>query len=248
MVREDLEIRKTLTLHTEKPEKAPDLTQMADEELKQKASRIRVLLADDHKLVRAGFRAMLDSLGGMEIVGETGDGREALELIRTQHPDVALLDITMPGLTGIEVAIRVVNEALDVRVIILSMHTSEDYIAKAVRAGVSGYLLKNADPVELELALRAAMNREIYFSPAVSKQLVQDYARRLGRDEEPLTARQREVLQLIAEGKSTKEIALMLDLSVKTVETHRKELMERLGIHDVPGLVRYAIRVGLIKA
>ena len=221
---------------------------MADVELKQEASRIRVLLADDHKLVRAGFRAMLDSLGGMEIVGETGDGREALELIRTQHPDVALLDITMPGLTGIEVATRVVNEALDVRVIILSMHTSEDYIAKAVRAGVSGYLLKNADPVELELALRAAMNREIYLSPAVSKQLVQDYARRLGRDEEPLTARQREVLQLIAEGKSTKEIALMLDLSVKTVETHRKELMERLGIHDVPGLVRYAIRVGLIKA
>ena len=221
---------------------------MADVELKQNVSRIRVLLADDHKLVRAGFRAMLDSLGGMEIVAETGDGREALELIRTQHPDVALLDITMPGLTGIEVAIRVVNEALDVRVIILSMHTSEDYIAKAVRAGVSGYLLKNADPVELELALRAAMNREIYFSPAVSKQLVQDYARRLGRDEEPLTARQREVLQLIAEGKSTKEIALMLDLSVKTVETHRKELMERLGIHDVPGLVRYAIRVGLIKA
>jgi len=221
---------------------------MADVELKQNVSRIRVLLADDHKLVRAGFRAMLDSLGGMEIVAETGDGREALELIRTQHPDVALLDITMPGLTGIEVAIRVVNEALDVRVIILSMHTSEDYIAKAVRAGVSGYLLKNADPVELELALRAAMNREIYLSPAVSKQLVQDYARRLGRDEEPLTARQREVLQLIAEGKSTKEIALMLDLSVKTVETHRKELMERLGIHDVPGLVRYAIRVGLIKA
>ena len=221
---------------------------MADEELKQEARRIRVLLADDHKLVRAGFRAMLDSLGGMEIVGETGDGREALELIRTQHPDVALLDITMPGLTGIEVARRVANEALDVRVIILSMHTSEDYIAQAVRAGVSGYLLKNADPVELELALRAAMNQEIYFSPAISKLLVQDYARRLGRDEEPLTARQREVLQLIAEGKSTKEIALMLDLSVKTVETHRKELMERLGIHDVPGLVRYAIRGGLIKA
>jgi DNA-binding NarL/FixJ family response regulator len=221
---------------------------MSDEELRQKARPIRVLLADDHKLVRAGFRAMLDSLGGMEIVGETGDGREALELIRTQHPDVALLDITMPGLTGIEVAMRVVHEAPDVRVIILSMHTSEDYIARAVRAGVSGYLLKNADPVELELALRAAMNQEMYFSPSVSKQLVQAYTRRLGRDEDPLTARQREVLQLIAEGKPTKEIAQILDLSVKTVETHRKELMERLGIHDVPGLVRYAIRIGLIKA
>jgi DNA-binding NarL/FixJ family response regulator len=224
------------------------MTNMASEKLTRKNAPIRVLLADDHKLVRAGFRAMLDSLGGIEIVGETGDGREALELIRAQQPDVALLDITMPGLTGIEVAVRVVAEAPSVRVIILSMHTSEDYIARAVRAGVSGYLLKNADPVELELALRAAMNREMYLSPSVSKQLVQDYARRLGRDDEPLTARQREVLQLIAEGKSTKEIAVMLDLSGKTVETHRKEIMERLGIFDVPGLVRYAIRVGIIKA
>jgi DNA-binding NarL/FixJ family response regulator len=224
------------------------MTHMASEKLTRNTPPIRLLLADDHKLVRAGFRAMLDSLGGIEIVGETGDGREALELIRAQNPDVALLDITMPGLTGIEVAMRVAAEAPDVRVIILSMHTSEDYIARAVRAGVSGYLLKNADPVELELALRAAMNREMYLSPSVSKQLVQDYARRLGRDDEPLTARQREVLQLIAEGKSTKEIAVMLDLSVKTVETHRKEIMERLGIFDVPGLVRYAIRVGIIKA
>jgi DNA-binding NarL/FixJ family response regulator len=209
---------------------------------------IRVLLADDHKLVRAGFRAMLMSLGGIEIVGETGDGREALELIRKHQPDVALLDITMPSLTGIEVATRVAAEADHVRVIILSMHTSEDYIARAVRAGVSGYLLKNADPVELELALRAAMNREMYLSPSVSKQLVEDYSRRLGPGQEPLTARQREILQLVAEGKSTKEIAVALDVSIKTVETHRKELMDRLGIHDVPGLVRYAIRAGIIKA
>src|SRR5215475_1222414 len=224
---------------------------MVNEETRQKARPIRVLLADDHKLVRAGFRAMLDSLGGMEIVGETGDGREALELIRTQHPDVALLDITMPGLTGIEVAMRVVYEAPNVRVIILSMHTSEDYIARAVRAGVSGYLLKNADPVELELALRAAMNQEMYFSPTVSKQLVEDYARRLSAETgtgEVLTPRQREILQLIAEGNATKDIATTLDLSVKTVETHRKDLMERLGIHDIPGLVRYAIRQGIIKA
>ena len=138
---------------------------MPNEDRIGSARPIRVLLADDHKLVRAGFRAMLDSLGGIEIVGETGDGREALELIRTQKPDVALLDITMPGLTGIEVATRAASEAPDVRVIILSMHTSEDYIAQAVRAGVSGYLLKNADPVELELALRAAMNREMYSPP-----------------------------------------------------------------------------------
>ena len=221
---------------------------MRDIERKAPEKRIRVLLADDHKLVRAGFRAMLTNLGNVDIVAETGDGREALELIRTQRPDVALLDITMPSLTGIEVATRVAVELPNVRIVILSMHTSEDYIARAVRAGVSGYLLKNADPVELELALRAAVNREMYLSPSVSKQLVEDYARRLGPRDEPLTARQREILQLVAEGKSTKDIAVKLDLSIKTVETHRKELMERLGIHDVAGLVRYAIRVGIIKA
>ena len=215
------------------------------------AKPVRVLLADDHKLVRAGFRSMLDSLGDVEIVGETGDGREALELIRQHRPDVALLDITMPSLTGLEVAARVANEMQNVRIIILSMHTTEDYIARAVRAGVSGYLLKNADPVELELALRAAVNGQMYMSPTVSKQLVEDYLRRMGPDagpEEQLTARQREILQLIAEGKSTKDIAVTLDLSIKTVETHRKDLMDRLGIHDVAGLVRYAIRAGIIKA
>jgi DNA-binding NarL/FixJ family response regulator len=221
---------------------------MKDIDRKTSEKPVRVLLADDHKLVRAGFRAMLTTLGNVEIVGETGDGREALELIRRHQPDVALLDITMPSLTGIEVATRLAAELHNVRIIILSMHTSEDYIARAVRAGVSGYLLKNADPVELELALRAALNREMYLSPSVSKQLVEDYARRLGPSDELLTPRQREILQLIAEGKSTKDIAATLDLSIKTVETHRKELMDRLGIHDVPGLVRYAIRIGIIKA
>jgi len=194
---------------------------------------------------------MLETLGNIEIVAETGDGREALELIRKHRPDVVLMDITMPSLTGLEVAQRVAEEIDSVRIIILSMHTSEDYIARAIRAGVSGYLLKTADPVELELALRAAMNREMYLSPTVSKQLVDDYARRLGPQAGPaeqLTPRQREILQLIAEGKSTKDIAITLNVSVKTVETHRKDLMERLGIHDVPGLVRFAIRVGIIKA
>jgi DNA-binding NarL/FixJ family response regulator len=194
---------------------------------------------------------MLQSLGNIEIVAESGDGREALDLIRTHRPDVALVDITMPSLTGIEVARRVAEEMPTVRVIILSMHTSEDYIARAIRAGVSGYLLKTADPVELELALRAAINREMYLSPAVSKQLVEDYARRIGSEEnvdEQLTSRQREILQLIAEGKSTKDIAVALNLSVKTAETHRSDLMERLGIHNVPGLVRFAIRAGIIDA
>jgi DNA-binding NarL/FixJ family response regulator len=138
----------------------------------------------------------------------------------------------------------------DVRVIILSMHTTEDYIARAIRAGVAGYLLKNADPVELELAIRAALKGDIYLSPAVSKQMVDNYMRRLGPDdtlEDPLTARQREILQLIAEGNATKDIAVLLDVSVKTIETHRKQLMDRLGIHDVAGLVRYAIRCGIIN-
>lgn len=211
---------------------------------------IRVLLADDHKLVRAGFRAMLNTLGNIEVIAETGDGREALELLRQHRPDVALVDITMPGLTGLEVATRVTRDLPDVRVIILSMHTTEDYIARAMRAGVAGYLLKNADPVELELAIRAALNGDVYLSPAVSKQMVENYLRRMGRDEipgEPLTPRQREILQLIAEGKTTKDIAALLDLSIKTIETHRKQLMDRLGIHDVAGLVRYAIRSGIIK-
>jgi DNA-binding NarL/FixJ family response regulator len=212
---------------------------------------IRVLLADDHKLVRAGFRAMLSTLGTVEVVGETGDGHEALELIRKMRPDVAFVDITMPGLTGLEVARRTAAECPGVRVIIVSMHTSGDYIGRAIRAGVSGYILKNADPVELELALRAASKGDVYLSPAVSKSLVEDYSRRLAEDESPegpLTDRQREVLQLIAEGRNTKDIAVKLNVSVKTVETHRKQLMDRLDIHDVAGLVRYAIRVGIVAA
>jgi DNA-binding NarL/FixJ family response regulator len=201
--------------------------------------------------VRAGFRAMLSTLPNVEVIAETGDGREALDLIHKLHPDVAFVDITMPSLTGLEVARRVVEEAAGVRVIIVSMHTTEDYISRAIRAGVSGYVLKNADPVELELAIRAATKGEVYFSPAVSKILAEDYSRRRSGDsseEEQLTARQREVLQLIAEGQNTKDIATNLNLSVKTVETHRKQIMDRLGIHDVAGLVRYAIRAGIINS
>jgi DNA-binding NarL/FixJ family response regulator len=215
------------------------------------ARPVRVVLADDHKLVRAGFSAMLTNLGNVEIVAETGDGREALDLILKHKPDVAFIDITMPSLTGLEVAKRVTSEVKGVHVIIVSMHTTEDYIARAIRAGVSGYVLKNADPIELELAIRAAVRGEVYLSPAVSKSLIEDYSRRLDQDkivEDQLTARQREVLQLIAEGENTKGIARKLNLSIKTVETHRKQLMDRLQIHDVAGLVRYAIRERIIDA
>jgi DNA-binding NarL/FixJ family response regulator len=211
---------------------------------------VRVLLADDHKLVRAGFRAMLNNLNNVEVVAETGDGREALELIQKHRPDVAFVDITMPSLTGLEVAKRAAKEAPNVRIIIVSMHTAEEYVGRAVRAGVAGYVLKNADPIELELAIRAAVKGEIYLSPAVSKSLIDDYSRRLAEEktlEDRLTTRQREVLQLIAEGQSTKDIASRLNVSIKTVETHRKQLMERLDIHDVAGLVRYAIRAGIIE-
>jgi DNA-binding NarL/FixJ family response regulator len=210
----------------------------------------RVILADDHKLVRAGFRAMLKTLPDVEVVAETENGRDALELIRKHVPDIALLDITMPGLTGLEVAARVSAEIPSVRVIILSMHTGDEYILQAIRAGIAGYLLKNAEPMELELAIRSALNGDIYMSPGVSRRVVHEFARKTNftTTMDLLSPRQREILQLLAEGNSNKEIATVLNLSVKTVETHRKELMERLGLHDVAGLVRYAIRMGIVRA
>lgn len=208
----------------------------------------RVVLADDHKLVRAGFRAMLKTLPDVEVVAETENGRVALELIRKHNPDIALLDITMPGLTGLEVAARVFAEMPKVRVIILSMHTADEYIVQAIRAGIAGYLLKNAEPMELELAIRSALAGDIYMSPGVSKRVIHEFARKTNftTTMDLLSPRQREILQLLAEGNTNKEIATMLNLSIKTVETHRKELMERLGLHDVAGLVRYAIRMGIV--
>jgi DNA-binding NarL/FixJ family response regulator len=210
----------------------------------------RVILADDHKLVRAGFRAMLKTLPDVEVVAETENGRDALELIRKHVPDIALLDITMPGLTGLEVAARVSAEIPNVRVIILSMHTGDEYIVQAIRAGIAGYLLKNAEPMELELAIRSALDGDIYMSPGVSRRVVHEFARKTNftTTMDLLSPRQREILQLLAEGNSNKEIATVLKLSIKTVETHRKELMERLGLHDVAGLVRYAIRMGIVRA
>ena len=210
----------------------------------------RVILADDHKLVRAGFRAMLKTLPDVEVVAETENGRHALELIRKHVPDIALLDITMPGLTGLEVAARVSAEIPNVRVIILSMHTGDEYIVQAIRAGIAGYLLKNAEPMELELAIRSALDGDIYMSPGVSRRVVHEFARKTNftTTMDLLSPRQREILQLLAEGNSNKEIATVLKLSIKTVETHRKELMERLGLHDVAGLVRYAIRMGIVRA
>jgi len=214
-------------------------------------SKVRVLLADDHTLVRAGIRSLLESIDGVEVVAESGDGREALELIARHRPDVALLDIGMPELNGLEVAKRVARESPRTRVVILSMHADPSYVHQALRAGASGYLLKGAAVAELPLALRAVMRGESYLTPKVSKHVVDGFLRE-GEDEpgplEGLTKRQCEILQLIAEGRATKEIAKILDVSVKTVETHRARLMERLDIRDVPGLVRFAIRAGLVSS
>ena len=216
---------------------------------------MRVLLADDHALVRAGIRALLAGLPDVESVVEAGDGQEALTVLRETKPDLALIDIAMPGLNGLELAARVSREAPGTRLVILSMHGTPAHVAQALRAGVSGYLLKDAAADELSVLLRAVMRGETYLSPAISKQVVDGY---LGRTAAPvtpgdgaaldvLTSRQREILQLVAEGKSTKEVAQLLDVSAKTVETHRGQIMERLGIHDLAGLVRYAIRTGLVS-
>ena len=211
---------------------------------------IRVLVADDHALFRAGVRKLLQSFEGVEVVGEAGDGQEALELSGAQRPDVLLMDIGMPRLNGVEAAARLTREGSRPRVIILSMHTSEEHVLRAIRAGAAGYLLKDAKPPELEAAVRAVARGEIYLSPAISRYVVQD-VRRGGGESGPLdrlTPRQREVLQLIAEGNTTKAIASRLGLSVKTVETHRAQLMERLDVHDVAALVRLAVRLGLVES
>ncbi len=209
---------------------------------------IRVVLADDHALVRAGMRSLLGSMAGVQVVGEASSGEEALALAERERPDVVLMDIAMKGMTGLEAAARIRDRQGGVRVVILSMHSGEEYVLQALRAGAVGYLLKDAATGELELALRSVMRGESWFSPAVSRQVVEGYVQRVGGEASAdiLTARQREVLRLVAGGKSTKEIAYDLNLSVKTVETHRAQIMERLGIRDVAGLVRYALRTGLV--
>ncbi|HKO54501.1 MAG TPA: response regulator transcription factor [Thermoanaerobaculia bacterium] len=211
---------------------------------------IRVLLADDHTLVRAGIRGLLAALPDVEVVGETGDGQEALRLAETLRPDVMLLDIGMPGLNGLEVAARLAKLDPAIRVVMLSMHATEEYVLQALRAGAAAYLLKGSAVAELEVAIRAVARGEMYLSPAVSKRVVDEYVSRTGGATDPLAAltpRQREILQLVAEGHTSKEIAQRLGLSHRTVEVHRNQLMKRLGVHDLPGLVRFAVRVGLVE-
>ena len=211
--------------------------------------KIKVLLADDHALVRAGLVKLLESMPDIEVLGEASDGLQLLELAHALRPNLVLMDIAMPGLNGLETTARLLKAAPDTKVIILSMHQDEQYVRQALRVGTSGYLLKDSAPTELNLAIHAVIRGDTYLSPAISRGVVSDYVTRLRNDDEnqvALTPRQREVLQLIAEGKSTKEIAQRLDLAVKTVDTHRTLLMKQLDIHEVAGLVRYAMRIGLI--
>jgi len=187
---------------------------------------------------------------GVEVVAEASDGREALALIEKHRPDLAVLDVTMPELNGLEVAVRVPKSSPGTKVLILSMHAGEAYVAQALRAGIAGYLLKDSADDELPLAIRAVSRGEVFLSPKISTQLVERFLQSGSAQPDALaglTTRQREILQLVAEGKSSKEIAVILDLSIKTVESHRGQIMERLGIHDVTGLVRFAIRVGLVS-
>jgi DNA-binding NarL/FixJ family response regulator len=211
----------------------------------------RVLLADDHALVRAGIRALIEKIPNVEVVGEASTGREALELVKSKLPNLVLMDIGMAELGGLEALPRIVKDFPGVRVIILSAHANEEYVIRALRSGAAGYMLKDAATAELQLAIDSVAQDKTYLSPSISRTVIDSYLERVGGPLSPLeqlTPRQREILQLIAEGKNTKEIASDLDISVKTVESHRLQLMERLNVHDVPGLVRYAIRNGLVSA
>jgi DNA-binding NarL/FixJ family response regulator len=210
----------------------------------------RVLLADDHALVRSGIRSLLEKMPGVEVVAEASTGREALEMVKAKLPSLVLMDIAMAELGGLEALPRITKDFPDVKVVILSAHANEEYVIRALRSGAAGYMLKDAATAELELAIRSVTEDKTYLSPSISRTVIDSYLERVGgrlSSLEQLTPRQREILRSIAEGRNTKEIASDLDISVKTVESHRLQLMERLNIHDIPGLVRYAIRNGLVS-
>ena len=213
------------------------------------AKRVRVLIVDDHDMVRQGLVAFLHVFDDLELAGEAENGAVAVQRCAEVQPDVVLMDLMMPGMNGLEAAARAVRDFPEVRVIILSVNASEEYVLQSLRAGAAGYLLKNISPAELEAGIRAVARGERYLTAAVSRHVIEAYLQRVGPEAsslERLTPRQREVLQLVAEGATTKEIAHRLGISVKTAEMHRGQLMEALGIHDVAGLVRYAIRMGVV--
>jgi two-component system response regulator NreC len=214
--------------------------------------RIRVLLADDHQLMRSGIRLMLEREGDLTVVGEASDGREAVALAKSLKPDVVIMDIGMANLNGIEAARQMTQERPELAVMMLSMHSDESYVLRALRAGARGYLLKDSAEPDLIKAVHVVAGGKSFFSPAVSRLLLDDYVRKLKRSgtDDPydlLTPRERELLQLIAEGKSNKDIANLLNLSVYTVESHRSNLMEKLHLRGLPELILYAVRKGIIS-
>ena len=214
--------------------------------------KIRVLLADDHQLMRSGIRLMLEREADLSVVGEAGDGREAVALAKSLRPDVVVMDIGMANLNGIEAAQQMTGDRPEIAVVMLSMHSDESYVLRALKAGARGYLLKDSAEADLIKAVHAVAGGKSFFSPAVSKVLLDDYVRKLRRSGtedayDLLTPREREVLQLIAEGKSNKDIANLLNLSVYTVESHRSNLMEKLNVRGLPELILYAVRKGIIS-
>jgi two-component system, NarL family, response regulator NreC len=212
----------------------------------------RILIADDHSILRGGLKLMLERQPEFIVVAEAADGRQAVELAEKHAPAVCVLDIAMPNLNGIEAARQITARMPAVAIVILSMHSDESYVLRALKAGARAYLLKDSVEADLVAAIRAACAGKAFFSPAVSRLLVEDYVRQLqvrGADDsyELLTTREREILQLIAEGKSNKDVANMLNLSVYTVETHRSNILEKLHLHTVPELILYAVRKGIIS-
>jgi DNA-binding NarL/FixJ family response regulator len=208
--------------------------------------RIRILLADDHAVVRQGFKMILSAEVDMEIVGEAGNGREAIEQAEKLRPDIVVMDVAMPELNGIEATRRLAASMPHTRVIALSMHKDSVYVREILRAGARGYLLKDSGASDLVSAIRAVASGESYLSPAVSNAVLDDYRRHVTNPIDLLTSREREVLQMLAEGKTNKEIAVVLNLSVYTVDAHRGRIMEKLNVHSINELVRFAVRNGLI--
>jgi len=213
--------------------------------------KTRVLLADDHQLMRSGVRLMLEREPDLTVVGEAADGREAVALAKSLKPEVVVMDIGMPNLNGIEAALQMTQESPELAIVMVSMHSDESYVLRALKAGARGYLLKDSAEADLIKAVHAVAGGKSFFSPAVSKLLLDDYVRKLKRSGtedayDLLTPREREILQLIAEGKSNKDIANLLNLSVYTVESHRSNLMEKLNLRGLPELILYAVRRGII--
>ena len=207
--------------------------------------KLRIVVADDHALLRSGFRTIFTRMPDVEVVGEAANGREALQLVKDLAPDILLMDISMPELSGLLAAEQVKQRSANTKVIILSMHASKEYVIEALRAGASGYLLKDATLYEVETALKVVAEGSLYLSPSIAQHIVGTYLDG-SSESELLSLRQREILQLLAEGKSMADIADILHLSKKTIESHRAQVMKRLGIQDMAGLIRYAWRKGLI--